>query len=586
MSFQTQAIKYGWVALASLGIITGTTIYVANNQRKQVKPEDIIEIVLGVHERCLATQTATNPTYSVNPPSIVRTWTSNVYTTNGVTVYTNIVTNTIGFSLDRSMMVSLDATIKQLVPYYCDTNSVYDGSTQICMLTVTGLWASLQIGDKTNKFTRTPCWTNPVSTNWIVNYISYWPSTNGTATNIVYTSDYRQVVNYAKSWTATGGHVWVTSSNWASEVVTVTNAAAYGDYPWQIYTQDLEERYKVLNALKMTRTYKTAYNGSKADQGSDYPSIGYGGIDLYGWNFSNIVTHAISEKAYSFENSGFLDPHVYGISNAYYLNSNYFAGATNWVKLNGTGSGTNTLPDTKVIYNITWNEVKQFSTWWYFHYEKISPDQPPWTPYPDGYVYPTNLTGLGAGSYRAFYRAPNYAEETSPESGDFHTLMWAWPSSLLISFSTWRFQKDFAGQQITNTATLYIKPSLPVLPTNTTYWTENTYERPAQWDVNAVGQFGEFLGMTTGIYQILSENYIAENTNGTWTIEFGSDEFPPLSAMGAEPPFPIEPTPSSGFDDYDFNANSVGTIKGMYLYSEDYAFIKTWQFNYCTNKYW
>jgi hypothetical protein len=151
------------------------------------------------------------------------------------------------------MMITLDSKIKALVPCYVDADTVYDGTTNIIMLTVTGLWASLGIGDGTNQFTRTPAWTNPISTNWIVNYTSYWPSTNGTATNINYTSDYRQVVNYAQSWTATGGHVWVASSNWASEVVTVTNVATYGDYPWQIYAQDLEERYKVLNALKTTK---------------------------------------------------------------------------------------------------------------------------------------------------------------------------------------------------------------------------------------------------------------------------------------------------------------------------------------------
>lgn len=249
MAFNIQAIRYGWVALASLGVITGTTIYVANNQRHQVKPEDIIEIALGTYERCLATQYSTNPiSYYVSPPSFVRTWTSNVYTTNGVTSYTNIVTNTIGWHIDRAMMAELDGTIKALVPWFVDhiSTSLYARPTA---LTVTGLWASLQIGDKTNQFTRTPCWTNPVSTNWIVNYTSYWPSTNGAMTNIIYTSDYRQVVSYAQSWTATGGHVWVTSSNWDSEVVTVTNVVTYGDYPWQVSVEDLQERYKVLYTL-------------------------------------------------------------------------------------------------------------------------------------------------------------------------------------------------------------------------------------------------------------------------------------------------------------------------------------------------
>lgn len=247
MSFATQALRYGWVALASLGL-TGITIYVLNNQPHQVTPEDIIEIALGVTERCLATQTSTNPVrYAVAPPSFVRTWYSNVYTSNGVVIYTNVVTNTIGWHTDREMLISLDTTIKRLVPYFINTNT----TTNFGMLTVTGLWASLNIGDGTNRFTREPAWTNIV-TNWVVNYTSYWPSTNGVAVTNCYTSDYRQVVNYAASWTATGGHVWVTSSNWASEVVIVTNAATYGDYPWQIYAEDLEERYKVLEAMRAT----------------------------------------------------------------------------------------------------------------------------------------------------------------------------------------------------------------------------------------------------------------------------------------------------------------------------------------------
>jgi hypothetical protein len=182
------------------------------------------------------------------------------------------VTNTIGWFPDRNYMIALDAKIKSLIPYYADMNTVYDGTTNIVMLTVTGLWASLGIGDKTNKFTREPAWTNPISTNWIVNYTSYWPSTNGMTTNICYTSDCRQVVNYAYAWSNTlttnyfyntnnvltnttistnWYHVWTNGSNWASEVVQITNAATYGDYPWQIYVEDLQERYKVLNALKI-----------------------------------------------------------------------------------------------------------------------------------------------------------------------------------------------------------------------------------------------------------------------------------------------------------------------------------------------
>ena len=311
MSFQTTAIKYGWMYLTALGVITGTTIYVANNTRKQVLPVDIIQIPLAVTERALALQYGTNalgePLYYVDPPSFVRTWTSNVYTTNGVTVYTNIVTNTIGWHTDRTMMVSLDATIKALVPYYVDTNTVYDGTTNIAMLTVTGLWASLGIGDGTNKFTRTPAWTNPVSTNWVVSYTNfqvhgypYWVLTNtyfssiitndddviikdvqqeywywfGTTNlHICYTSSLDEAVyavtNIIKEsyFVASVSNIGVITNFFAERVGTLpgyyisnfpqvvsqtTNAATYGDYPWQIYVEDLQERYKVLEALKMT----------------------------------------------------------------------------------------------------------------------------------------------------------------------------------------------------------------------------------------------------------------------------------------------------------------------------------------------
>lgn len=182
--------------------------------------------------------------YRVAPPSFVRTWYSNVYTTNGVTIYTNIVTNTIGWQIDRAMMVSLDATIKLLVTNYVNTN--VPGAT----LTVTGLWATLGIGDKTNKFTSTPCWTNPVQTNYLICYTSYWP-TNGAnfPTTNNYTSTVNQIINYGTNWDGTNVG-WGTISNWPSEIVRTTNAATYGDYPWQIYVGDLEERYKVLYSLK------------------------------------------------------------------------------------------------------------------------------------------------------------------------------------------------------------------------------------------------------------------------------------------------------------------------------------------------
>lgn len=119
----------------------------------------------GLYERCLAAQ--------VDPLSFA-------------------VTGKMGWYLDQSTRTAIDTKIKALVPSYVDTNTVYDGTINITVLTVAGLFAEteLDIGDHTSLFTGTP---------------------------------------------ASG-----------------TNAATYGDYPWQIYAPCLQERYKVLKAQEKT----------------------------------------------------------------------------------------------------------------------------------------------------------------------------------------------------------------------------------------------------------------------------------------------------------------------------------------------
>lgn len=212
-------------------ITLGTTIYVASNNRERVRPEDVVEIVLGTYERCLATQYSSN-SYYVTPPSFVRSWYSNSYEQNSTgtwvaVLHTNIFTNVFGVRLDHDMLASLDNTIKALVPYYCDANTVYDGTTNIVMLTVTGLWASLGIGDHTNQFTAVPAWVG----------------TNG-----------------------------------------VANAATYGAFPWRIYKQNLEERYKVLNALQ----YRINDNTTKSIDGYG----GFSGPNIFSgtnWNHAKLL---------------------------------------------------------------------------------------------------------------------------------------------------------------------------------------------------------------------------------------------------------------------------------------------------------
>lgn len=252
MSWSFTNLNYGWKI--AIGItLSAVSIYVANNIRERINQADEIELDLAVAERCFALQYGTNslgqPLYYIDPPQYVRSWYSNNYETQvvaGVTsvvavVYTNIYTNAVGCRTDRAKAVARDATIKALVPYYCDTNTVYDGTTNIVMLTVTGLWASLGIGDHTNQFTSVP----------------EWVGTNG-----------------------------------------VTNAATYGELPWRIYKEDLEERYKVLNALKMTKNTLIKTNViSKLGLGTNYTTVvaafnASGWDDTYGYSADAFVDFA------------------------------------------------------------------------------------------------------------------------------------------------------------------------------------------------------------------------------------------------------------------------------------------------------
>ena len=230
MSIATTSLKYGWKVLAILTIGAGS-IFVADNVLNRITTRDRIEVTLAVVERCLGTQYGTNgagePLYRVAPPSIVRTWTD----TDGASIS---MTNAIAWRDDLSMKIELDAKIKALVPHYIDTNSVYDGTTNIVMLTVTGLWASLNIGDGTNKFTAIPGWTNAATTNY--------SGTNAISTNAA-----------------------------------TTNIVSYGPWAWRNYLVAWEERYKVLEALKVTEGgVRQTYRSDRGD--------GYFSKQFYTWD--------------------------------------------------------------------------------------------------------------------------------------------------------------------------------------------------------------------------------------------------------------------------------------------------------------
>ena len=294
MSIQTTALKYGWYIVAG-AVLTGATIFVTDSTQKRITQRDAIQVILGTVERCYATQTATNPTYSVSPPSFVRSWVS----TNGAGGWeTNQVTNSISWYTDRAMMVSLDATIKALCPYYVDTNSVYDGTTNIVMLTVTGLWASLNIGDGTNKFTAIPGWTNAATTNY--------SGTNAISTNAA-----------------------------------TTNIVSYGPWAWRNYVVAWQERYKVLEALKVVRLglcvgTNFPYSGATISgtwYSPQYPFGFYQGASLLGTNQGVSYPISMGANQYDYQNpySSLTAGNATGLNNypcwfkaAYYYGTNAF----------------------------------------------------------------------------------------------------------------------------------------------------------------------------------------------------------------------------------------------------------------------
>lgn len=412
------------------------------------------ECVRGVNERCWATQYQTDPVaYRVAP-----------------------FTNTAGFHLDQSLMDTMASKIRSLVPYYVDPDTVYNGTTNISMLTTNGLWARLEIGDHTNKFTCTP---------------------------------------------AIG-----------------TNAATYGDNPGKIYIEDLQERYKVLNALKVTSAVrKASINGSHAHS--------FGMVwrqDLTGQHWTNTVTGAIDNtyKPYSYAD-------LLGLPNGY----NYSINADWQVYYYDFG---------EFYHKMSYAEYKQYFTWYWFHATDSPMGPPPYTPYPDGYIDPvTNEVGNGAGDF--------WAVKKSIYVGGNPVHAWYWDYEFQIDYSTWVFDSQYSGQQLTNTASIYLKPTLA-----SGYWTP-----ASNWDLTAEGRFEELAGLPPNVYSKLDETFVDKVSN-VWSVVFGSDEFGPLNSADSQPAYPDAPTEPTLSDQSDF----VGTARGLRLEPNNYFFLKTWQFNYCT----
>jgi hypothetical protein len=326
---------------------------------------------------------------------------------------------------------------------------------------------------------------------------------------------------------------------------TSDNVATYGDYPWQIYVGDLQERYKVLNALKVTiATRKASTNGSH------FHSFGMvWRRDLTGQHWTNTVTGASDNtyKPYSYAD-------LLGLPNGY----NYSANADWEVYYYDFG---------EFYHKMSYAEYKQYFTWYWFHNIDSPMGPPPYTPYPDGYINPvTNEVGNGAGDFWAVKKSIYVG--VIPDPGVY---AWYWDYEFQIDYSTWVFDLQYFGQQLTNTASIYLKPTLA-----SGYWTP-----ASNWDLTAEGRFEELAGLPPNVYSKLDETFI-DKVGNVWSVVFGSDEFGPLNSADAQPTFPDAPTEPTLPDQSDF----VGTARGLRLEPNDYFFLKDWQFNYCTEKYW
>lgn len=255
-----QNLKYGWVVLAGIAV-TGVTIFVSDNERKQVEQIDIIELILGIEERCAAAgidglnYVKTIPTDSATTNTVVFTnalGEVESYIVTNLTTTNTVVTNAIGWHIDRDLLIAMDSKIKTLIPYFSKTNSFES-------LTVTGLFATLNIGDGTNQFTATPEMVYNSRTNYVVDYVTYFTYPSA-PTNIVYTSSVPVTVIYSTNVTVTTNlgaistnFYWFTNTFDTPQVVSWTNPATYdATIQRQIYATALEERYKVLNALEVT----------------------------------------------------------------------------------------------------------------------------------------------------------------------------------------------------------------------------------------------------------------------------------------------------------------------------------------------
>jgi len=345
MSFEFQPIKYGWTALAAIAI-TGATIFVVNNQRQTVHQVDTIEIMLALHERCLATS---NSAYDrVAPLEIARDWVTNCIVTNGTTnlaFYTNSVTNAFGFVMEPNVARhsygswyeshihwgDVVAKVHELIPRYVSTNYDYRTNVPVQFLTVTGLFAELGIGDGTNQFTIRPATTN-IQTNYVVAYtqdVSFWgydEALPGGGQHYVSGGDYYVLrTNYAftefpsnKVYVYTSSAPQTVNFSFTHDTVPFTNmqARAYASNDTSIYGVTVPSGSFYIVYDTYSADPRVAYYMSHGEIMQHYTYPWPNGVPLsydiwYGWYYG-----AAYPANYQYTNIVFSEPKVMTVTNS------------------------------------------------------------------------------------------------------------------------------------------------------------------------------------------------------------------------------------------------------------------------------
>jgi hypothetical protein len=130
-------LLYGWLVMTNL-VTTGQVWYASPSAHGDLRAVDEIEILLGSAERCIATET--NATgYQATP----LTYVESIRGTNGMITVTNALTWQLA---GKTMLTSNDASFKLAIPYYVQTNTVTNYTTNMLMHTFTGMVDSLGIG--------------------------------------------------------------------------------------------------------------------------------------------------------------------------------------------------------------------------------------------------------------------------------------------------------------------------------------------------------------------------------------------------------------------------------------------------------